>query len=186
MIKNCLYCGKEFKTQECFVKRGGGKFCSRPCTGKGRYNPSYKHGNSIKTKVTKEYGTWQSMLHRTRSKKAINWENYGARGIKVCDRWLDFRNFIDDMGKAPSPKHSIDRIDVNGDYEPNNCRWATPKEQNNNKTNNKLLTYDGKTMNLTQWSERLGIDRMLVGNRLRRGWSVEKALTSPKLTNQYK
>ena len=126
------------------------------------------------------------MLHRTRSKKAINWENYGARGIKVCDRWLDFRNFIDDMGKAPSPKHSIDRIDVNGDYEPNNCRWATPKEQNNNKTNNKLLTYDGKTMNLTQWSERLGIDRMLVGNRLRRGWSVEKALTSPKLTNQYK
>jgi hypothetical protein len=73
------------------------------------------------------------MLGRCRNPQGENWENYGGRGIKVCERWLSYPNFLADMGRKPTPAHSIDRIDVDGNYEPNNCRWATPKEQMQNR-----------------------------------------------------
>ncbi|HEV8573869.1 MAG TPA: hypothetical protein VGR43_04090 [Dehalococcoidia bacterium] len=76
-----------------------------------------------------EYDIWQGMLNRCRNPKVISYKYYGARGIKVCERWNDFANFYSDMGQRPSETHSVDRIDPNGDYEPGNCRWATPQEQ---------------------------------------------------------
>ena len=99
------------------------------------------HGQRLsKNKRTKEYKTWTSIKQRCYNPKTIGFHNYGGRGIRVCDRWLNsFENFFADMGCAPSPKHSIDRFpDNDGNYEPSNCRWATHKEQQNNTRKTKL------------------------------------------------
>lgn len=106
------------------------------------------------------------------------YKHYGARGITVCERWKDFRNFLADMGECPAGK-SIDRIDVNGNYEPQNCRWATSQEQNNNKRNSRLLEFNGRIQTLTQWANELGVPRDRIDSRLDRGWAVSKALLAP-------
>lgn len=98
------------------------------------------HGQRLsKNNRTKEYKTWTSIKQRCYNPKTINFQNYGGRGITVCERWLNsFENFFADMGRATSPEHSIDRIDNDSNYEPSNCRWATRKEQNNNTRKTKL------------------------------------------------
>ena len=93
-----------------------------------------KHGEAGRGRATKEYLTWVHMKHRCRTRKADTYYLYGARGIRVCDRWINsFDDFLADVGRAPSPQHSIDRIDTNGNYEPGNVRWATRSEQQRNK-----------------------------------------------------
>lgn len=94
---------------------------------------NYIHGQATRRNATNEYNSWSAMKRRCGLKTTVYWKNYGGRGIKVCDRWLDFNNFYVDMGLRPSKNHSLDRIDVNGDYEPSNCRWATNAEQNQNR-----------------------------------------------------
>jgi hypothetical protein len=101
-------------------------------------NSSIKHSHWINGNPTSEYNSYQALKQRCNNPKNIRYKIYGGRGIKVCDRWLNsFINFLEDMGPKPNNKYSIDRIDVNGNYEPSNCRWATPKEQQNNKRKNK-------------------------------------------------
>ena len=108
-----------------------------------------------------------------------NFHRYGGRGIKVCDRWQQFENFLADMGLKPSAKHSIDRVDVDGNYEPGNCRWATATEQARNTRQNRLVTVDGVTRCVAEWAEVNGIKYVTVKMRLRSGWSETAAVTTP-------
>lgn len=130
---------------------------------------------------TPEHAAWTGMRRRCSLTTDQQYHIYGARGIKVCDRWKDsFANFFEDMGPRPSPKHSLDRIDVDGDYCPENCRWATQKEQMRNVTYNRKIEYDGVTRCLAEWSELTGISASLISIRIKRlGWTAEKALTTP-------
>lgn len=129
---------------------------------------------------TSEYKTWAGIKNRCSNSNDKSFKNYGGRGIKVCDRWLEsFENFLADMGPKPSPAHSIDRIDVDGNYEPSNCRWATRAEQSRNKRNLRMITYQDKTQCLADWAEEFGIAYSALLWRLDTGWSVEQALTTP-------
>lgn len=107
---------------------------------------------------SKESYAWQHMRARCYSKKNPQYKNYGARGITVCERWFSFENFLSDMGFAPSKDHSVERIDVNGNYEPGNCKWATWKEQQRNRTNNHLIEFNGETKTLAEWCELLDLN----------------------------
>jgi hypothetical protein len=140
-----------------------------------------KHGMGY----TQVYHTYQSMKMRCYNEKGISYKNYGGRGIIVCDRWLNsFENFLEDMGDKPTPKHSIDRIDNNGNYEPSNCRWATRKEQMNNQRKNLILTYNGESMNLNQWSAKTKIGRGAISYRLKQNWNIERILTQKPKKNR--
>lgn len=135
------------------------------------------HGRA-KTRV---WNTWVNMIQRCHNPNAGGFEKYGGRGITVCERWREsFEAFLADMGEMPTEKHTIDRIESRLNYTPDNCRWATMKEQQNNRTNNCRLTLDGETMTLMQWSERLGVDRHTIRNRLNSGWPMAKVLSSAR------
>lgn len=122
-----------------------------------------------------EYSAWKSMQRRCRKES-----NYTDRGISVCDRWLEsFENFYADMGDKPSPKHSLDRIDNGGNYTPENCRWATREEQNNNRRTTLVLTLDGISKPLSEWAIYLNLNYKTLSNRQRKGWSDEEILTTP-------
>lgn len=141
-----------------------------------------KHGMTD----SKEYHVWCGLRQRCYNSNNAKYKNYGARGIKVCERWLhSFENFYADMGEMPNGC-SIDRIDVNGDYCPENCRWADDVTQCNNRQFNFKVTFNGITETLRYWSEKTGINKSALYLRIhRRGWDVEKALTTPlrKQTN---
>jgi hypothetical protein len=127
---------------------------------------------------------WQGMLARCGNPQNPSYKNYGGRGVFVCDRWkLSFENFLADMGEAKDDQ-SIDRISVNGIYEPNNCRWATLKEQALNKRNTLFVLFNGVTAPLKTHCENLSLSYKSVHARIQRGWSVSDALSTPiKQTN---
>jgi len=125
----------------------------------------------------REYDAWRGMLRRCYDTKHPGFARYGAAGIIVCESWrTSFAAFYSDMGKAPNG-YTIDRIDNTKNYTPDNCRWATMKEQANNRSNNRLLTLNGETLNIAQWSERLGWHKSVITSRLRYGWPTERILT---------
>lgn len=123
--------------------------------------------------------SWYSMHTRCYSPGFIGYESYGEKGITVCQRWHDYDNFVADMGPRPSRDHSIDRIDNDGNYEPDNCRWATMTEQARNRSHNNYVTAFGKTQCITAWAAEVGLRPCVIGARLRLGWSPVKALTTP-------
>jgi hypothetical protein len=127
---------------------------------------------------TRVHNTWLRMIDRCRNDRQ---GNYGSRGIIVCDRWLhSFEAFYEDMGEPPSKHHSIDRRDVNGNYELGNCRWATRKEQARNTTRNTVLRHNGEEKTIAEWAEATGIQASTICHRLyTSGWTVEDALTCP-------
>jgi len=108
-------------------------------------------------------------------------KNHGRRGITVCKRWKIFQNFFADMGDRPSTNHCLERKDNNGNYFPNNCVWATWKEQQNNRRSNVLIKFNGKIQTIAQWGDELKIGRGIIWKRLDRGWSVKDSLTRPTL-----
>jgi hypothetical protein len=132
---------------------------------------------------TPEYIAWCAMKARCYDKNTVGYKNYGGRGISVCARWLGnngFVNFLADMGKKPSAKHTVERTNNDGDYCPENCRWATRKEQGNNKRNNVVITINGETMPLMAWVKRAGINLATFYRRRSRGLSIEDSLGPTK------
>jgi hypothetical protein len=131
---------------------------------------------------TRMYTIWKDMIKRTENPSEKSFKDYGGRGIKVCEEWRhNFQSFYDWAIKSGyNETLSIDRIDVNGNYGPNNCRWATQKTQCNGKRNNVRVKYNGETLTLQQWSERIGIKYYTLRNRLFvLGWTVEEAFETP-------
>lgn len=125
------------------------------------------------------YATWCTMHARCRNPKNEDFLRYGGRGIRVCERWASFAAFAADMGPRPRGG-TLDRIDSDGDYGPGNCRWASPLVQSNNRPGwNIPVTLNGETHNVSEWTRRLGVKPFFVYNRLRRGWTPERALTTP-------
>lgn len=136
---------------------------------------------------TPGYTSWRGLFDRCLNPENPAYENYGGRGISICDRWRfgeggihPFRCFMSDMGEKPSPKHSIDRIDVDGNYEPSNCRWADAKTQARNKRETLFATIEGETLPLAEWADRAGVDYLTFYSRIaNHGMSPEEAFAMP-------
>lgn len=126
-----------------------------------------------------EYRVWSGMLSRCRDKNNHAWDNYGGRGILVCERWWDFMNFIADMGPRPTLRHTIERRNNNGNYQPDNCYWATFLQQARNRRGLHMVTLDGQEMCISEWAERVKLPFRVLFDRLRRGWTPRRALTTP-------
>ncbi len=139
--------------------------------------PRLRHGHARAGKRTPTYRSWRAMNDRCSRPTNIGWHIYGGRGIKVCKRWRKFDNFLADMGERPKGL-TLERKKSEKNYEPNNCIWASQKAQQNNRSNNRLITAFSKTQTLQQWADELGCRRKLISDRIKRGWSVEKALTT--------
>lgn len=169
-------CGSKTLSHGFSLRNGAAKSCGCLTTDQLKERIT-RHGLADRP----EYRVWAGMLQRCDNPKTKKFRLYGGRGIKVCERWREFVNFYADMGPRPTSRHSIERRDGNGDYEPSNCYWATPTQQANNTTQNHKVTYRGQTMNLTQ-AIRLGgttVNFSVVRARMKRGWSVEAAVETP-------
>jgi hypothetical protein len=160
-------CGNQHRARYTSLNRG--EIVSCGCKKKEILGSHRTHG----MKKSPEWRSWESAISRCNNPNHTSFPHYGGRGISVCDRWRhSFEAFYADMGKRPSPKHSLDRFpDQNGNYEPGNCRWATWTEQANNKRNNRLITIEGRTQTVPEWSRESGVSQSCLFQRLARGWS---------------
>lgn len=140
-----------------------------------------KHGMN----KSPEHRAWVHMRQRCGNPNKREYKHYGGRGITVCERWLNsFETFLADVGMKPSPAHSLDRIDVNGHYEPGNVRWATQQQQAENTRAARLVTLDGKTQTISAWEREMGLSRGMVRGREARGWSIANAIKTPSVPGQ--
>lgn len=168
-------CGQSSVIDGNSLKRGYTKSCG--CIQKEKLiNRSTKHGHRAKTTTSRIYAIWQAMIQRCTNPNTPSYKNYGSRGIEICKRWMEFENFLEDMGEPPSGLQ-LDRIDNDGDYCKSNCRWATSKQNSRNKRNNRLITFNGKTRCVSQWAEETGIHQKTIISRLKRGWSIAETLS---------
>lgn len=135
-----------------------------------------------KARQSSGYDAWSSMIQRCLNSKNKDYRWYGARGITVCSRWLDFENFYQDMGPRPSNKHSLDRIDNSRGYLPQNCRWALQLQQVRNSRHCTYLIFQGQRKCISEWAEIFGINRLTIHSRLRKGWPTAKVLLQPVRT----
>lgn len=154
-------------------KRGGARSCGCLVAETQRERLT-SHGKSR----SRAYKVWVAMLQRCNNPNQTGWASYGGRGIKVCEAWHNFEAFHNDMGDPPH-RMTLDRIDVDGDYCKANCRWATRREQSNNRRNNVLITHEGQTRTLAEWERLYDLPRTLLSKRLRYGWTPERAITTP-------
>jgi hypothetical protein len=142
----------------------------------GPKNGKYKHGMA----KSREYAAWQNMVQRCTNKNHPRFKDWGGRGIGISEDWLDFTNFYKDMGDRPSKQHTLERKDNRMGYSKDNCCWATTKEQGVNRRSNRVLTANGYSFTVVEWSERLQINRVTLSSRLRRGWSIQEALSGKR------
>lgn len=175
-------CGKEFITDIYRVRSGKTQSCG--CKSRG-----YKHGHGRRNNHSPEYSAWAAMIARCYGNSEEAKKLYQEKGVVVCDRWREsFTNFLEDVGYKPSSKHSLDRYpNKNGNYEPDNCRWATPKEQANNLRSNVLVTYNGITRTLSEWKSFIDIPYYILRSRIQDlKWPVDLAFETPVSRNNKK
>lgn len=164
-------CGKERVVLGCNLLGGTNPSCG--CFKKEILNArNYRHGGANKP----EYGVWVCLRARCCNPNSDDWDSYGGRGIKVCNRWKDFAAFFEDMGERPSEKHTLERVDNSLGYSPSNCIWASRKVQGRNKRNIPLFKYKGEFKCVAEWAEIYGIHPETLRKRLRKGWSIHDAL----------
>ena len=133
------------------------------------------HGETRST----EHIAWSGMRLRCNNPNDPGYPRYGGRGISVCKRWDSFELFLEDMGRKPAHKDSIDRINNDGDYTPENCRWATHKQQCRNRRSNVFVTYKGESLCVSEWAERFGMNPATLGSRIATGWDIHDAFYTP-------
>lgn len=167
-------CGNEvFVRGPGLAKGAAGKGGTRSCGCLTREKP-VKHGLSR----SPVYRVWHLMVQRCTNPNSTHWMSYGGRGITVCDEWRDFAAFYADMG-APKPSMTLERIDNERGYSPANCRWATRREQGNNRRTNVFLSWNGKKMTVADWGRETGLGPRVIKKRLSSGWSIGRALSQP-------
>jgi hypothetical protein len=168
-------CGSEVKVRGTNLRTGNTTSC-----GCRRQEVSTQralhHGAARRGRMLPEYISWVEMRKRCSNRNLPAFVDYGGRGIKVCPEWDSFEQFYADMGARPSPKHSLDRINNNGPYSPENCRWATRTDQNRNTRATRFLTHQGQTLPIGDWADKTGIGLKTIHGRMRRGWSVCRTL----------
>jgi hypothetical protein len=148
----------------------GGRFVSCGC-GLARKKPNIKSHKHTGTRI---YRIWKNIKTRVNNKNNLGFNNYGGRGIKICDRWMKFENFLADMGYPPTNKHSIDRINNDGNYEPSNCRWATSIQQTRNQRSNVIIIYNGTLKCASEWAELFNISASVIRKKYKKGLSSEE------------
>lgn len=136
-----------------------------------------RHGHKVGGKPSATYSTWESLKKRCKDKDD---KNYGGRGIKYCEEWEQFENFLKDVGEKPQG-FELDRIDNDGDYEPNNVRWISHKENCSNRSDSIIVTIDDKSMCVASWCKKLGVNKDMVYQRIRRGWDAKKAIQTKSI-----
>lgn len=187
---NCICdCGTTTRVGAWSLRKGSTQSCgcfARDSVAEQFRTHGHAAGRSHGHPVSLTYKSWCKMVERCTNPNTPNFHLYGGRGIRVCDSWRKFENFLADMGERPSKHYSIDRYPNNdGHYEPGNCRWATRKEQSRNTRVNKLLTFGGRTMCLSDWAQEVRLKRATLKERLERGWSLDKALFTPLLKSRH-
>lgn len=166
----CEYCGTLFQRIPSHIGSHGSKhsYCSKRCSELDRVKDTHYPTKS----------SWESMLYRCGNKNSIGWENYGGRGIKVCERWNVYENFIEDMGERPNGM-SLDRIDVNKGYFKENCRWATSKQQARNTRKNRIVEHNGESKCLMEWCEKFGLEYRSTWHQVvRKGLPLGQAMSN--------
>lgn len=142
-------------------------------------------GDRREAHKTAEYSAWLGMKRRCAATAGKDFRDYASRGIMVCEEWRhDFAAFLRELGRRPSNRHSVDRINTNGNYEPGNCRWATSSEQARNRRSNHIITSNGDTRLAIEWSESTGLLLTTITSRVQRGWSGHDAVTTPLMTSR--
>ena len=169
-------CGQVCSAPGHCLRSGNTKSCGCGKRMSGESNPFFKHGHSRTN--SKTYHAWTGMRDRCHNQNTEKYYLYGARGISISESWKEFSQFLLDMGECPEGM-SIDRIDVNGNYEPTNCRWATPTEQANNRQSNKTVEYRGEQVSIRYLASLSGMDYSAVAQRIQHGWTAERAITQP-------
>lgn len=168
-------CGSERAVYASLLKNSGSRSCG--CH-KAEVLAAGRHGHTKRGWKSRTYLAWGGLIGRCTNPRNPKYPRYGARGITVCERWRsDFVNFLADMGECP-PALTIDRINNDGNYEPGNCRWATRKEQQNNRSACHYLTLNGETLTVTEWTVRLGICHNTILDRIEKDWPIERVLSS--------
>lgn len=168
-------CGTERVVRLTHLRQGLSKSCGCLCKELSTERAT-KHGHA----GSPLYHVWSDMVRRCTNPKHARFKDWGGRGISVCEEWRDLENFLAWANTSGYKEGlSIDRKDNDGNYEPSNCRWSTMREQGNNRRNNRLITHNGKTLTFTQWARAIGIHPMSLTWRLKKGWSLEKALETP-------
>jgi len=173
-------CGNYIKLRTTQLKEGKAKSCG--CYVKELLFEQTKKNTTHGKKNTRLYSIWHGIKGRCLNETDKDYRKYGGRGIKVCKEWIDdFMNFYNwSMANGYRDDLTIDRVDNDGNYEPDNCRWITNKEQSRNRRSNTIYTYKGEGKPLSELCEICGVDYQLIHHRLKRGWSIEKAIETPR------